>query len=179
MNVVISWILKFTRECTGEVDSETGRMVLKYNEQAAFYIFLHIRDNLKYRFVYDETMSKCRAHLDFLTQFLESTFPDIYNRIIEECDIDLAAVFTSTVLTAFVGDLQTVFPEIATHIFDVFLCDGECLIFILITKFITLQQDYMMDIVEDADFLNYIMYQLTKDCLDKFKMYELLELEKP
>jgi ABC-type antimicrobial peptide transport system permease subunit len=103
-------------------------------------------------------MSKCRAHLEFLTQFMESTFPSIYYRIIEECDIDLAAVFTSTVITAFVGDLQSVFPDIATHIFDVFLCDGECLIFVLITKFISLQHDHMLDIVEDADFLKYIMY---------------------
>lgn len=61
-------------------------------------------------------------------------------------------------MTAFVGDLQSVFPDIATHIFDVFLIDGECLIFILITKFITLQHDHMLQIVEDVDFLKYIMY---------------------
>ena len=115
--------------------------------------------------------------MEFLTNFLQSTFPEIYDRIIYECDIDLAAVFTSTVITAFVGDLQSVFPDTAKHIFDVFLCDGECLIFILITKFITLQHDHMLEIEEDADFLKYIMYQLTKDCLEKYKMWELLELE--
>ena len=40
----------------------------------------------------------------------------------------------------FVADLQTVNPEIATHIFDVFLIDGEKVIFTLITKFIMLKE---------------------------------------
>lgn len=74
MNVVLSWILKFTRSVTGEID-ETGRYKLQYNESNAFYIFLHIRDNLRYRKIYDHKLSKCKAHLEFLTQFLECTFP--------------------------------------------------------------------------------------------------------
>lgn len=65
----------------------------------------------------------------------------------------MAPVFTSTVCTMFVGDLQGVYPNIALQIFDAFLIDGECVIFTLITKFITLKQEQMLEIEEDSEFI--------------------------
>jgi len=55
MGIVVSWILKFTRfiiPLSDEVD-ENNRCVLHYNEVDAFYIFIHISENLDYRHIYD------------------------------------------------------------------------------------------------------------------------------
>ena len=59
MNIVVSWILKFTRSTTEEINPDNNTYKLQYNESCAFYTFLHITSNLKYRNVYDVNMSKC------------------------------------------------------------------------------------------------------------------------
>lgn len=121
--------------------------------------------------MFDKYLSKLNAHLNFLKEFIESTFPLIYNRIIEECDlIDLSPIFTKIMMTMFIAELQEIYPLITNHIVDVFLCDGECAIFTLITKFITLQHDYMIDIEDTQEFEKYITKQMPKDCLDRFRM---------
>jgi hypothetical protein len=42
-------------------------------------------------------------------------------------------------MTIFVANLQDSNPEVASHIFDVFLIDGERVIFTLLMKFIFLK----------------------------------------
>lgn len=135
------------------MDQESGRYLMEFNESLAFFIFIHISENLKYRLMYDQTLSKCRAHTEFLTHFMMGTFPMIYDRLINDCMlIDLNPLFCKTVLTMFVYDLQAGYPETARHIFDIFLFDGESVMFTLVTKFITLQHDFMLDIEDDNDF---------------------------
>lgn len=70
MNIVLSWILKFTSYATGEIDPVFGHQMLFFDEATAFYVFVHINQNLKYRKVFDKKMSKCIEHLEFLQKFL-------------------------------------------------------------------------------------------------------------
>jgi hypothetical protein len=56
MNIVVSWILKLTRESTGE--HEEDHYKLKYNEFDAFCILVYIMEKLEQRHVYDLQLSK-------------------------------------------------------------------------------------------------------------------------
>ena len=47
-------------------------------------------------------------------------------------------------MTIFISDLMDSSPEIATHIFDAFLIDGEKVIFILFIKFIKNLEDEIL-----------------------------------
>lgn len=59
MNILASWILKFTRFVNGDIDpNNPDRLKLYYNELDAFFIFLHILEDLGYSRVF---------HADFLT----------------------------------------------------------------------------------------------------------------
>ena len=53
MGCVMSWILKLTQDPTGEIDKNTKRHILKYDESFSFYVWIHIAENLKFRDVYD------------------------------------------------------------------------------------------------------------------------------
>lgn len=53
--------------------------------------------------------------------------------------------------------------------------DGESVIFSLISKFITLQHDMMLDIEDEMDFQVYFTKKMPKDCLDRVAMQDLLE----
>jgi len=66
MNVVVSWILKFTRYASDDL-TEDNRYVLKYNESDAFYILIHIMETLEYRNVYDIHLTKLSYHLNLIT----------------------------------------------------------------------------------------------------------------
>ena len=50
--------------------------------------------------------------------------------------VNLEVVFWSQIMTVFISDLMDGSPEIATHIFDVFLIDGEMVIYTMFIKFI-------------------------------------------
>lgn len=77
--------------------------MLEFDECLAFYVFIHISEDLKYRHMYDKHMTKCFSHIQFLTHFICGTFPEIYYRLIEECDlVDLTPVFSRTVITMFI-----------------------------------------------------------------------------
>ena len=77
MGIVVSWLLRHSRTYTQEQNSD--RFTLKYNESAAFYLWLHITETLKYRKVYDHSMSKLCYHLRVLEQHLKCAFPEVYS----------------------------------------------------------------------------------------------------
>ena len=131
MNIVGSWILKFMRQ---EIDGK-----LEYDEMNAFYVLVHIMQELDYRNIYDKHLTKTRAHLEIISEILESGHPEFYEHLQDEVDVDLAPYFTNVIMTMFIANIQDCHPEIATNIFDVFLIDGEKVIFTLLLKFFTLK----------------------------------------
>lgn len=99
MNIVVSWILKFTRH----VDPATKEVI--YDEENSFFILLHIMYELKYRNVYDRSLSKTREHLQMIEEMIETGFPIFYEHLLEEVDVDLAPYFTNVIMTMFVTNL--------------------------------------------------------------------------
>lgn len=129
----------------------------------------------QYRNIYDCKISKINEHLDLIEGVLQTSFPKVYHHLVDEMFINLVPIFLNIITTIFVADLQSKTPEIATRIFDVFLLDGESVIFTLITQFITLKQDTILRLRYD-DLLNYLRYKMPLDCFKEKSMSELLDL---
>lgn len=104
MNIVVSWILKFTRESSDSFFGE--RVALKYNECEAFYILLRIMDVLQQRKMYDKEVSKLIEHLELIEELIVHSLPEVHEHLKVEMPINLVPIFTSQVLTFFVADLQ-------------------------------------------------------------------------
>jgi hypothetical protein len=62
-------------------------------------------ETLKYRRVYDNNMSKLAYHLRVVEEHLKCAFPGVYNQLMNQLDIDLTPVFTTTIATIFLADL--------------------------------------------------------------------------
>ena len=75
-------------------------------------------------------------------------------------------MFTTTIATVFLADLQSCSPLTASHIFDVFLSDGESVIFTLITKFIELKEAKILA-TDEFDLLVYLKQHLPTECLSE------------
>ena len=173
MNIVMSWILKFMVDGTGQYDEE-GHEILAYDEVSSFYIFLYMMNNLQYRNVYDEQLSKLNEHLEIIEEHLHTSFPEIYNHLVDEMFVNLVPVFTNIITTIFVADLQQSSPRIACHIFDVFLIDGEKVVFTLLMKFLSLKEDKILELIDD-DLLRYMKTKLPIECLTENAMDELFD----
>lgn len=150
--------------------------MLEFNESDAFYIWIYIMENLKYKKVFDETLSKLRYHLKMVEEHLKCAFPNVYDILINDLGIDLSPIFTSIVQTIFIADLQHESPEIASHIFDVFLVDGESVVYSLITKFIALKEHRIYE-YEDNELIIYIKQELPKECFAENTMLQLLDAD--
>lgn len=170
MNIVVSWILKFMRY----VDPVTNEVT--YDEENSFFILQHIMYGLGYRNIYDKSLSKTIAHLKMIEEMIETGFPDFYAHLLEEVDVDLAPYFTNVIMTMFITNLQDRYPEIAAHIFDVFLVDGEGVIFMLLLRFFGLKEEKLMDLW-DNDLMAYMREEMPMECLQEYSMQELLDLD--
>ena len=65
-------------------------------------------------------------------------------------------------------------PQIATHIFDAFLIDGERVIYTLFIKFIENLQDEILK-RHDEDLNRFMKSEMPGACLKKVQMHELLD----
>ena len=62
----------------------------------------------------------------------------------------------------------------ATQIFDVFLLDGEQVIFTLLLKMIELKEKKILECY-DHDLLEYIRTQMSQECLEEISMLILMD----
>ena len=89
----------------------------------------------------------------------------------DEIEISLVPVFSSIIATIFIYDSP---EQVATQIFDVFLLDGEQVIFTLLLKMIELKEEKILNTF-DHDLLKYIRQKMCKECLDEISMPVLLD----
>ena len=94
-------------------------------------------------------MTRLVAHLDLIKEILSTGYKEMHDHLMEENyavkepdpneineDVcGLVPIFASLLITTFISDLQDHTPNIATHIFDCFLIDGEKVVFTLLMKF--------------------------------------------
>jgi len=85
--------------------------------------------------------------------------------------VSLVPIFSPLLQTIFV--YQT--PEsIALHIFDVFLFDGDQVIFTLLINMIKMQEEKILQL-ESKDLLDYMKKEMTKECFSTKSMMILLD----
>ena len=99
-------------------------LLLKHleNESDAFYILVHIMTVHNWRGCFSVGMDKLHGFIEFLSCVLQTAFPKVYEKIVEQIDENLVPIFSANIQTIFIYDC----PELdATHIFDSFLLDGE------------------------------------------------------
>lgn len=78
---------------------------LEYDEMNAFYVLVHIMQELDYRNIYDKHLTKTRAHLEIISEILESGHPEFYEHLQDEVDVDLAPYFTNVIMTMFIANI--------------------------------------------------------------------------
>ena len=106
MNIVVSWILKFTRESTGE--HEGDHFKLKYNEFDSFCILVYIMEKLEQRHLYDLQLSKLHEFFCLIESLLETSMQELYTHLLNEDSQELNAYFINARMSFFVGDLASV-----------------------------------------------------------------------
>ena len=77
----------------------------------------------------------------------------------------------------FISTLQDIMPEKATHIFDIFLLQGEYVIIKLILKFIKEKQDKILSLYEN-DLKQYMTKGMYIDCLEQKSIFSLFDFKK-
>jgi len=148
-------------------------LLLKHlrNEEDAFYCLVHVMQNHDWRGCYDLYTSKLINLLELLECILETGYPEVYNHIMTEIEISLVPVFASIIQTIFIYDS----PEhIATHIFDVFLLDGDSVIFTVLIKMIELKEEKILA-TEGHELLDYLRKEMSEECLREFSMDTLMD----
>ena len=84
----------------------------------------------------------------------------------------MVPIFSANIQTIFVYDCP---EDIATHIFDAFLLDGEQVIFTLLINMIEHRKKEILEIQDDEDLLNYLRSGMIQDCLKAYPMTKLLD----
>lgn len=157
MNFITAWILKFTRRKERKPD---GTLQLKYSEPDAFYILVHIMRRLEWREIFKPGMQRLMRHLKILEELLSTTYIGMFNHILRETDdTNLFPVFGSFILSVFISDLQSKYPDILIKIFDAFLIDGEEVIFTLLLKILDTQQGRILELY-DMDLIEFMKSQM-------------------
>ena len=82
-----------------------------------------------WRGCFSPDMQKLKDFVRFFECAIETAFPEIHEKIIEKIDEDMVPIFCANIQTIFVYDCP---EDVATHIFDAFLLDGEQVIFTLL-----------------------------------------------
>jgi hypothetical protein len=129
-------------------------MLLKQleNEEDSFYCLVHIMHVHDWRGCFDLQLVKLAQMKNFLECVLETAWPDVYNHIKEECTFGVSDCFQNTISTIFIYES----PElIARQFFEVFLLDGEQVIFTVILKMIEIKEKKILSIFEH-DILSYL-----------------------
>ena len=121
-------------------------------------------------------MAKITEHLTLLEELLRTTFPKVQQHLEKEFGQSacLEIVFWSHLMTIFIVDLMDQHPQIATHIFDIFLIDGEIMIYTLFMKFIENLHDEILT-KKDEQLSIYLKNKLPVECLKKVEMYQLFD----
>ena len=138
-------------------------MLLKHleNEEDSFYCLVHVMQVHDWRGCFNMNTSKLVQLMEFLECVLETAWPQIYEHIMEEIEISLVPCFSSIISTLFIYDSE---EQTARQIFEVFLLDGEQVIFTLLLKMIEIKEEKILSMY-DHDCLDYIRSKMSKECL--------------
>ena len=167
MNIVAAWLLKYLQE-------PNFKGQLEYNEEDAFFMLIHVCVRLRWRDVYIPSMIKFIEMSTLIEEILSTTYPKVHKHMEMNSDLRVQDMFQRQIITIFISELSEHNPELATHIFDVFLLEGEIVFYTLIIKFIEHSHDKILEL-DDENLDKFIINDMPRLCLDANPLYELLD----
>jgi hypothetical protein len=153
-------------DCVWEVEDDD----LEYNEVDTFFCMIRIfndtENDLGWRNFLKEGFPALFAHMDLLEEIVSTSYTEVYEHLTEEQEeMNLSLYFMGIIMTIFVSELQDLTPQIAVHIFDVFLIEGESLILTLLINFIKRLTKQILDIDDGDELQEFMKKELPKECL--------------
>ena len=108
-----------------------------------------------------------------MRDYLEKRLPEISQHLENE-EIELIACFSQYFITLFLYDTPT---NIGLRIFDVFLLEGERVLFELLYKMLDLKKEKIL-LLTQQDLLFYLRKKLVKECFEEFSLSTLFSSRK-
>ena len=111
MAFIASWILKMLRQVSyqGPDDQQIDKdkIVLKFNEEEAFYIFCYIMDELKWSLIFEPSMERIMTYITNFEAVISGGYFELAKHIMNENggSLDLYTYFGSILTSLFVRDL--------------------------------------------------------------------------
>jgi Rab-GTPase-TBC domain len=99
---------------------------------------------------------------------VKKRFPDIHKHF-EEQDIQLLACFSQYFISLFLYDIPS---NVGTRILDIFLLEGEKVLFNLLYKMISLKRSKIL-LLNSQDLLYYLRKKLVKECFEEYNLSTL------
>lgn len=99
---------------------------------------------------------------------VKKRFVDLYFHFKRE-DVQLAACFSQYFLTIFLYDTPT---SIGLRIFDVFLFEGERVLFELLYRMLALKKERLME-MQSQELFGYLRKRIVKECFEEFNLTTL------
>ena len=104
-----------------------------------------------------------------MTKDVKKRYPDLHKHFKQQ-EVILMAVFSQYFIALFLYDIPT---NIGIRIFDVFLLEGERVLFNLLYKMLGLKRNKILEL-EAQDLFMYLRKRLIKECFEEYPISSLL-----
>ena len=108
-----------------------------------------------------------------MEKYIKKHYPDLH-RHFKEQDIQLLACFTQYFITLFLYDTPI---HIGIKIFDLFLLEGERVLFKLLYRMLGIKMNIILNL-ESQELYIYLRKRLVKECFEEFNLSTLLTSER-
>ena len=142
-----------------------------HDEQEAFWCLVYIMNKHNWRLIFNANTTKLISILQRIEQIMAAKFPKVLKNLQTDPNMDLAAIFSSILITLFVYDVP---HYVATRIFELFLLEGEEVILRLIFKMIKLKQKKLLQMV-DYQCMQYMRKGMIMECIKEYPLSQLLK----
>ena len=142
------------------------------DEELAFWTFVNIMTEKNWRLVFVENTPKLMEMLGRLKQDLTKRFPLIWRHLCEH-EVLVESVFSQAFITLFIYYTKV---QLAKRIFEIFLVEGELMIFRMITKMLKLNRDKILA-MDMSQLHHYLRFDMVTECLTRYSLKELVYFE--
>jgi hypothetical protein len=122
-----------------------------------------------WRLVFKTGTPKLLTMLQSLGRQLKSRLPEVHRHFVEE-EVEMMVCFSQYFITIFMYDTPL---HMSVRIMDLFLLEGEHVLFNLVLKMVLLKKDAILAL-SSQDLYAYLRSQLVRECYDEYDIATLL-----
>lgn len=139
------------------------------SEEMAFWTFVQIMYDKNWRLVFKRGTPKLVSMLESLGRQIKKRHPEVHRHFAVE-GVEMMVCFSQYFITLFMYDTPF---DMAFRIMDLFLLEGEHVLFNLLLKMIMLKKEKILSI-SGQDIYSYLRSRLVRDCYDEYNVATLL-----